>query len=457
MTQNFLRGSHLKTRSTQAVLVKKEIWKRLLCKGGLLQTSLLLSVAANAQFTLNPQLQYEQLPGSFKITVQGNFTAKPATVLFDKTDIAYEHGVPNTALSAIPPDRGLTKSEFMYTLKAAWRNSGAGPFYIKKEPAHQRYPKTGSYYYAEGNGAHLSYPHAQNKDTVFASNEPKKLYVSWWYKQQNDTRDYFTFVLGNVTEQFNPVEGDEFTVDVGPHWTGITQVKGRVIHYDPATYTFVANFYDQNNANRIKSKILTLNKNGATALLNVNTGWQGANKYIRIWESDGANGAMRLSWTNTGIYVADMMGYNRSNVVARQWNHLELFIDQTTNTVKTKVNGQQDFVGNYTGASDKPGYAPSIGLIGFDPSVNILQKVWLDDIYMDNTFQRVVLGNAAEYSAVTHEEVQYVENWSSTELKFTPNFGSLNRQTAAYIYVFDQNGIPNPQGIFLGPAVIYDN
>lgn len=456
MLQFFLPQSSLKETPTQLVSLRNGLWKRFLHKWGFINATLLLSASVSAQFNIVPQPQLSQENGDLTVTLFGTFTPKPATVLYDKTDIAYEHGVANTALSAIPPDRGLTKAEFMYSLNAAWGNASDDLFYIKKESTDQRYPKAGSYYFVDGNEAHLQSPRAQTKDKIFSTNEPKHLYVSWWYKQQNDTRDYFTFMLGNVTENFNPVEGDEFVVDVGPHWSGITQVNGRVINYDPSANILTANFYAQNNANRIKLKTLSLNKNGATALLNSNIGGQGSNKYIRVWESNGGEGAMRMSWTNTEIYLAELRGHNRSNVIARQWNHMEVFIDQINQTLKTKVNGQLDFQGTYTSAADKAGNAPSIGLIGFDSNQEMFQKVWMDDIYMDNSFQRVVLANAADYSAVTHEEVQYVGAWSGTQLKFTPNFGSLNRQTPAYIYVFDQNGTPNPQGIILGNPEVFE-
>lgn len=454
MLTTYIQFLFIKLRSVIGNYLKNKAWV-LLHKCIFLHVFLLCSVTASAQFNVYSQPSLEQVNGVLTVNLYGTFTPKPAVVLYDKTDIAYEHGVANTALSEIAPDRGLTKAEFMYSLNAAWGNASDDLFYIKKEFSDQRYSKAGSYYFVHGNEAHLQSPRAQTKDKVFTSNEPKHLYVSWWYKQQNDTRDYFTFMLGNVGEQFNAVEGDEFTVDVGPHWSGVTQVQGRVINYDPITQVLTANFYNQNNTNRIKSKVLTLNKNGATALLNVNTGNQGSNKYIRVWEANGGTGDMRMSWTNTEIYLASLRGHSRSNVIARQWNHMEVFIDQINQTLKTKVNGQVDFEGTYTDAADREGRAPSIGLIGFDSNQEMFQKVWMDDIYMDNSFQRVVLANSPSYNAVTHEEVQYVESWTSSQIKFTPNFGSLDRQVEAYIYVFDQNGIPNAEGILLGsPAIL---
>jgi len=413
-------------------------------------TMLILPIFSFAQVstTSRPALVIDPVTGAISsVTISGVFSAKPPVVLYDKADVAYEHGVINSALSAIPADKGLTKNDFMYNLKAAWANSGNGVIYIKKDPLHQRYEKAGGYYFSESNNVHLQSPRAQSKDKAWGADEPKQLYVSWWYKQQNDTRDYFTFSLTDVAATFAPVEGDEFVIDVGAHWSGVTRVFGRVINYNPATKTLAANFYGQNNANRITGKVLKLDKNNATALLSASTGWQGSNKYIRIWESDGADDAMRMSWTNTEIYVVELRGYNHSSVIAREWNHLEVFVDQTKRLVKTKVNGKLDYEGTYTGTADKPGFAPSIGLIGFDSNQEMFQRIWMDDIYMDNTFQRVTLGNAPKYSAVTHEEIQQVDSWTTSTVKFAPNYGSLDRSLPAYVYVYDKNGVPNPDGI----------
>lgn len=413
------------------------------------------SVELYAQVDISAKPLIELFPDTREtasITVKGTFTPKAPVVLFDQADIAFEAGVANTVLSAISIDKGLTKNEFMHSLNAAWGNSSDSLFYIKRDPAHQRYPKAGGYYFVEDNEAHLQQPRIQSKDKVWPNpaTEPKKLYVSWWLKQQNDTRDYFTFTLTDVSADFNPQEGDEFFIDVSPQRAGVpNEVLGRVINYNKTTKAFAANFYGQSNINKLKSvppRVLKLNKGGSAALGEA-IGGQGANKYIRIWEADGTEGAMRLSWTNTQVSMGNLQSYNRSNVVPRHWNHMEIFVDQINKTIETRVNGVSDFKGTYTDEADRAGFAPSIGLIGFDTNQEMFQRIWMDDIYMDTSFRRVTLGNADKRSAVTHEEVQYVDSWTATQIKFKPNYGSLSRLTPAYIYVYDENGVPNEKGI----------
>jgi hypothetical protein len=374
--------------------------------------------------------------------------AKSPVLFFDKADVAYEKGIANTTFSKYLPEMPITKTETLYDTKAPWGNVD-GTFFIHRDLSESRYKEAGAYYFSPYHDESLSTPRVHNKDTPYAATaEPKKLYVSWWLKQQNDSRDMFTVQLDTVSTDFKPVEGDEFVVQVEKDWTGITEIRGRVAAYSSLTKMLSANFYGQRNANKFDKRPLVL-ENGGTALIAKVVTWQGSNKYIRVWESDGADEAMRMSWTNTEIYAGDMRGLPYSSVIPRQWNHMELFIDQTKNTVKTKVNSRPDFEGVYSGDEDRIGFAPAIGLIGFDSTVEMPQKIWLDDIYMDSSFQRVTLADAENSADITHEEVQFYTKWTDSEIVFEPNYGNLDRKKPIYIYVYSNDNVSNSKGVIL--------
>lgn len=407
-----------------------------------------LPTIALAQANISVDAPKDENHAIKEIIIRGSgLGSKAPPLLLDTAGIAYEKGVPNTAFVNFPASRQITQSDTSGNNNSPWQNVGPG-MYIQKDPAHARHSKAGSYYYGDNHRANLHNPRVHPRSGT--PNESKKLYVSWWFKQQNETRDYFTVGLTNTSNNFNPLEGDEFSVDIGPHWSGVRFVKGRVISYDPASKVLIANFYDQNNLNLVESKLIRLDSNGATALLNKRIEGQGSNKYIRVWESDGTSGTFRLSWTNVQLYATGggiETKWSRSHVPARRWNHLEIFIDQTKKTVITKVNSKIDSQITYVKDLDVPGHSPTIGLIGFDASIDIIQEIWMDDIYMDNSFKRITLGNAPKHSQVTHEEVQLFSSWKDSEIRFTPNYGSLSREKPAYIYIYSEDGIPNANGI----------
>ncbi|MFH0891527.1 MAG: hypothetical protein V1867_01970, partial [Candidatus Falkowbacteria bacterium] len=65
---------------------------------------------------------------------------------------------------------------------------------------------------------------------------------------------------------------------------------------------------------------------------------------------------------------------------------------------------------------------------------------YFDDIYVDNTWARVVLGNASTYTASTHREIQIPTAWSSGSITITTNLGTFTSGQTAYLYVIDANG-----------------
>lgn len=380
------------------------------------------------------------------VLLKGNgFGVRAVPVFYDKVGVTYEKGIPNNFFDAFSGDRQITQEDTLNNSASPWQNVH-GSLFVQADPAFMRSPQSGKYYYGSVIHSHIHNPRVHSRSGTPV--EAKKVYVSWWFRQQNDTRNYFQHELSTIDEGFNPVEGDEFVVDVGVDWTGIDKVYGRVIAYYPETKILHANYYGQNNANRINSKRLTLDKNGKGALLAVYARGTGSNKYLRVWESDGTDGTFRSSWTNTEVYQGDFRKVQRSNVIPRQWNHMEYFADQERKYIKTKVNGVVDAEGYYTVASDVAGHSPTIGLIGLDTNQSeMLQKIWMDDIYLDTSFRRVTLGNAPKHSDVTHEEVQFYSQWSDTEIKFTPYYGSLDRKSPAYIYIYSENDVPNTEGI----------
>jgi hypothetical protein len=69
-----------------------------------------------------------------------------------------------------------------------------------------------------------------------------------------------------------------------------------------------------------------------------------------------------------------------------------------------------------------------------------------DDIYIDNGWSRVELGNASTYDTCTHREMLIPTTWSDTSITATVNTGTFSENDSAYIYVVDSDGNVNGNG-----------
>jgi len=80
---------------------------------------------------------------------------------------------------------------------------------------------------------------------------------------------------------------------------------------------------------------------------------------------------------------------------------------------------------------------------------------YFDDIYMDNTFSRVVLADNSNFEQATIVEPQIPSAWSGNSITVNTNLGALTGNTA-YIFVFDADNNYNAVGYSItldsGPA-----
>ena len=61
------------------------------------------------------------------------------------------------------------------------------------------------------------------------------------------------------------------------------------------------------------------------------------------------------------------------------------------------------------------------------------------DLYYDDTYARVMVGNAATYNACTILEPQIPVAWSNTSITVIPNAGQFETLAGKWVYVFDAN------------------
>jgi len=71
-------------------------------------------------------------------------------------------------------------------------------------------------------------------------------------------------------------------------------------------------------------------------------------------------------------------------------------------------------------------------------------KDYLDDVYMDDTWSRVMIGNASTFNACTHREPLIPTEWSNTSITAYFNQGSFPNGSKVYLFVVDSNGNASP-------------
>lgn len=131
-----------------------------------------------------------------------------------------------------------------------------------------------------------------------------------------------------------------------------------------------------------------------------------------------------------------------------EWNTDEVFIKQSTlnscnGNIYRRINNQNcGYTSNLlsTKSSAYPdGY--NLWLIQEDPTgsstFNTDKFVYYDDVYMDNTFSRVMIGDASTLDACEHIEIQIPSAWSENEITIKTRIGGLGSLSGKYVYIFD--------------------
>lgn len=76
---------------------------------------------------------------------------------------------------------------------------------------------------------------------------------------------------------------------------------------------------------------------------------------------------------------------------------------------------------------------------------------YFDDVYFDNSWARVEIGDASTWDACAHREIQAPTAWADNAVTITFNKGSFSNGDPVYFYIIDQDGSVNLYGY---PATI---
>lgn len=163
------------------------------------------------------------------------------------------------------------------------------------------------------------------------------------------------------------------------------------------------------------------------------------------------NRAYRISpeFTDNTVYLTLEQTPDRWNYQEVEYRASDIDVD----------NGQWNFFQNgvsadtslITRATDRPGlfYALFQGQVsnGAQPG----SIVYYDSLYIDDTWHRVMICRSRQWAECAQPEVQIPTSWDDGQITVQLNFGGLSRTSSLFLYVFDENGVPNAEGFALCP------
>jgi hypothetical protein len=150
------------------------------------------------------------------------------------------------------------------------------------------------------------------------------------------------------------------------------------------------------------------------------------------------------SWFTPGVWHSVQVEFNDSSGANQNNGTLKLWVDGVLRDSTTTLNTHPS--GDGAPISKRPlimGFYDSWPPSTYNAST---MYAYYSDIYVDNTWARVELGNASTYAASTYRETQLPTSWGSSSVSFRVNQGTFGNGQTAYIYVVDSSGRVNANG-----------
>lgn len=385
-----------------------------------------------------------------------------APVLFDHGSHAWENGERNNHQESFQDMQLVQRvdedSGTVWTKPSLPDDYNSGMRVAKSRAL--RTPFSTAHYYAFGNNNFLGWPTAHG-GTAPPGN-PKRIYASWWAKAPFDLRYYWAipadanptkFITGNK-EQY----GEEVTV-VG------TSITGKIVSHDtgiggsgiPQGWLFIefpgastAELRGKIIRGRLSNAEIQFPESSSTSGFSADGYLAQRGKWARFWDMESGTG-FRFSIGSTSVSSsATQLYYNSArSPTPGAWNLWEVQLDiGSSPKVILSLNGEVILTGNSAWSKEVFGSnAPTIALLGMNDMMSRPFSIELDDIYLDTTFQRVLLANAKSLKDATVFELQRPQTWADTSIEVEINLGALAAESQVYAFVFDENGVPNFEGV----------
>lgn len=372
-----------------------------------------------------------------------------APVIVDHVGQAYEYGKLNSNGAKLTDmQKILPASEDPNSL---WGSATDNVRFAKSLP--KRHSLSGGAYMLEGASSWIGGPVAYGGTSGWETpKNNEQLYASWWYKPEYNPIKYWRVSQEGQKGKF--ASGERISVgSYGGVYVGVDSFGFHNIVMDE--HLGIAS---------LKGGLIKGAKSGASSIFPT-TAANGGNsgfvspgsKVVRVWDDPRGVDGIRFSWAERDAYVsiphanggAGSMNkiYEMMDVEGGKWNHLEVAIDRAKGSASLFVNSRKHGDIKFDPQLLKDiGRSPIMSLVGISGKATQLMKGELTDIYMDSSVQRVMFGNAAKISDVTHSEVQRITSWDDGSIRFSAMLGALEAEHGLYLYVFDEEGKVNESG-----------
>ena len=424
------------------------------------------------------------------IRVQGsNFGRKEAgpAVLYDHGDIAWENGRLNDYHQDFDDMQLIQRidadPQTLWAKPSLAGNGNTGVLLSKSRKS--RSGAAGAHYYGCGNKNFLGWPTAHGGMEV--ESKSKAMYAAFWMKIPFDP-NYF-YAIPASSDSYGFIEGKDGEYGERIEVEGESGY-GRIISYEPdlgeLPHGWVFLEPPRGLEGSLKGKRIT-GVTSKTVIVFPDGPSRGkfdqvgyitpGGKYARFWSDESGTG-YRFSlgsagfpgtggslWTNNFGHLSPTPG---------EWNLFEVALNvgdsarglkpslRASINGKTFVESTEEWVEQMLSRTEERGLddesALTIALLGMGDFRTIPFSFDLDDIYLDDSLQRVMVCSAATISEVHSGEgaceLQHIETWDRTAIEFSFYSGALAAQRDnLYLYVFDERGVPNSNGFPL-PSIL---
>ena len=149
-----------------------------------------------------------------------------------------------------------------------------------------------------------------------------------------------------------------------------------------------------------------------------------------IWPGSG--------WMKEGYWVNMVMEYNDSSAIGVADGNAHFYSSQAPPSAGTYYKGSRTSI--VTRTSAEQGWVDCLSMGYLIVNGGDEANTYWDDVYIDNSWARVEIGDSSTYANCKHREMQIPSAWSDTSVTVTLNEGSHSGLSGKYLFVIDEEG-----------------